>query len=138
MNPSCAGGNHAAIYVEKQIVNWFKELLSYPRDACGLLLSGGSMAALTALAVARHVKCGFDVRAHGLQQATSRLVFYKTAEGHGCHQKAIELLGIGPDHIASSITTPPFGCARRRSPRRSRAIGRRALRRSRSSPAREP
>jgi aromatic-L-amino-acid/L-tryptophan decarboxylase len=99
MNPSCAGGNHAAIYVEKQIVNWFKELLSYPRDACGLLLSGGSMAALTALAVARHVKCGFDVRARGLQQATSRLVFYKTAEGHGCHQKAIELLGIGSDHI---------------------------------------
>jgi aromatic-L-amino-acid/L-tryptophan decarboxylase len=99
MNPSCAGGNHAAIYVEKQVVNWFKELLSYPRDAYGLLLSGGSMAALTALAVARHVKCGFDVRTRGVQQASSRLVFYKTAEGHGCHQKAIELLGIGSDHI---------------------------------------
>jgi aromatic-L-amino-acid decarboxylase len=99
MNPSCAGGNHAAIYVEKQVVNWFKELLSYPRDAYGLLLSGGSMAALTALAVARHVKCGFDVRASGLQQTTSRLLFYKTAEGHGCHQKAIELLGIGSENI---------------------------------------
>lgn len=99
MNPSCAGGNHAAIYVEKQVVNWFKELLSYPRHAYGLLVSGGSMAALTALAVARHVKCGFDVRANGLQQAASRLVFYKTAEGHGCHQKAIELLGVGSDHL---------------------------------------
>jgi aromatic-L-amino-acid/L-tryptophan decarboxylase len=99
MNPSCAGGNHAAIYVEKQVVNWFKELLSYPRDAYGLLLSGGSMAALTALAVARHVKCGFDVRASGLQQTASRLLFYKTAEGHGCHQKAIELLGIGSENI---------------------------------------
>jgi glutamate/tyrosine decarboxylase-like PLP-dependent enzyme len=99
MNPSCAGGNHAAIYVERQVVDWFKELLSFPRDAYGLLVSGGSMAALTALAVARHVKCGFDIRTNGLQQATSRLVFYKTAEGHGCHQKAIELLGIGSDHI---------------------------------------
>jgi glutamate/tyrosine decarboxylase-like PLP-dependent enzyme len=99
MNPSCAGGNHAAIYVEKQVVNWFKELLSFPREAYGLLVSGGSMAALTALAVARHVKCGFDVRARGLQRAPSRLVFYKTAEGHGCHQKAIELLGVGSDQI---------------------------------------
>jgi hypothetical protein len=27
MNPSCAGGNHAAIYVERQVVNWFKHLL---------------------------------------------------------------------------------------------------------------
>jgi aromatic-L-amino-acid decarboxylase len=99
MNPSCAGGNHAAIYVEKQVVNWFKQLLSYPPDAFGLLVSGGSMAALTALAVARQAKCGFDIRARGMQAAASRLVFYKTAEGHGCHQKALELLGIGSDQI---------------------------------------
>jgi glutamate/tyrosine decarboxylase-like PLP-dependent enzyme len=99
MNPSCAGGNHAAIYVEKQVVNWFKELLSYPSDAFGLLVSGGSMAALTALAVARHAKCGFDVRAKGLQQTASRLVFYRAAEGHGCHQKALELLGVGSENV---------------------------------------
>ena len=33
MNPSCAGGNHAAIYVERQVVQWFKELLGYPAEA---------------------------------------------------------------------------------------------------------
>src|SRR5918994_295099 len=81
MNPSCAGGNHAAIYVERQVVNWFKELLNFPPEAFGLLVSGGSMAALTALAVARNTKCGFDVRANGLQQTSSALVFYKTEEG---------------------------------------------------------
>ena len=99
MNPSCAGGNHAAVYVERQVVNWFKEILGYPGDAFGLLVSGGSMAALTALAVARNAKCGFDVRAEGLGGAHAQLVFYKTAEGHGCHQKAIELLGIGSNHL---------------------------------------
>ena len=99
MNPSCAGGNHAAIYVERQVINWFKQMLGYPEDAFGLLVSGGSMAALTALAVARHVKCGFDVRAKGLGEAPSQLVFYKSAEGHGCHQKAVELLGIGSHHM---------------------------------------
>jgi glutamate/tyrosine decarboxylase-like PLP-dependent enzyme len=99
MNPSCAGGNHAAIFVERQVVNWFKEILGYPRDAFGLLVSGGSMAALTALAVARHARCGFDVRAAGLRGASSELVLYKTGEGHGCHQKAAELLGIGADAV---------------------------------------
>ena len=99
MNPSCAGGSHAAIYVERQVVNWFKQILGYPADGFGLLVSGGSMAALTALAVARHAKCGFDVRAKGLREAPSQLLFYKSAEGHGCHQKAVELLGIGSEQI---------------------------------------
>jgi aromatic-L-amino-acid/L-tryptophan decarboxylase len=99
MNPSCAGGNHAAIYVERQVVNWFKQIIGFPPDSMGLLVSGSSMAALTALAVARHARCGFDVRTKGLQSSPHRLVFYKTAEGHGCHQKAIELLGIGSDNL---------------------------------------
>jgi aromatic-L-amino-acid/L-tryptophan decarboxylase len=99
MNPSCAGGNHAAIYVEKQVVNWFKQVLGYPADSYGLLVSGGSMAALTALAVARHAKCGFDVRSDGLQHTSSRLIVYRAAETHGCHQKAVELLGIGSDQL---------------------------------------
>src|SRR5580658_7228472 len=55
MDPSCAGGNHAAIYVERQVIGWFRHLLSFPVESMGLLVSGGSMAALTALAVARHV-----------------------------------------------------------------------------------
>ena len=99
MNPSCAGGNHAAVYVERQVVNWFRGLYGFPAESMGLLISGGSMASLTALAVARHVKATVDVRAAGLQGSQSRLVVYKTREGHGCIQKAIELLGLGSDNI---------------------------------------
>jgi len=99
MNPSCAGGNHAAIYVEREVVNWFKQIAGFPAGSMGLLVSGGSMAALTALAVARHVKCGFDVRTEGLQTRPHRLLFYKTGEAHGCHQKAIELLGFGSQSV---------------------------------------
>src|SRR5438552_374597 len=51
MNPSCAGGNHAAIYVEREVLNWFKEIVGFPADSMGLLVSGGSMATLTALTV---------------------------------------------------------------------------------------
>ena len=95
MNPSCAGGNHAAVYVERAVVNWFKQIVGFPAASMGLLVSGGSMAALTALAVARQVKCGFDVRARGMQGAPAKMTCYRSGEGHGCHQKAIELLGIG-------------------------------------------
>ena len=99
MNPSCAGGNHAAIYVERQVLNWFKEMLGFPPQSMGLLVSGGSMASLTALAVARHVMAGFDVRRRGLQRAERPLLLYLSAEGHGCMRKAAELMGIGSDHV---------------------------------------
>jgi aromatic-L-amino-acid/L-tryptophan decarboxylase len=99
MNPSCAGGNHAAVYVERQVLNWFKDILGFPRDTMGLLVSGGSMATLTALAVARHVKAGAGVRAQGLQRRASPLTAYIGEEGHGCIRKAVELLGIGSDYL---------------------------------------
>jgi glutamate/tyrosine decarboxylase-like PLP-dependent enzyme len=94
MNPSCAGGNHAAIYVERQVLEWFRALLGFPAASMGLLVSGGSMATLTALAVARQVKAGVDVRANGLRDAPPG-AFYFTSEAHGCARKAIELLGFG-------------------------------------------
>src|ERR1043166_9974504 len=33
MNPSCAGGNHAAIYVERQVLGWFRDLLGFPPES---------------------------------------------------------------------------------------------------------
>lgn len=98
MNPSCAGGNHAAVYVERAVVRWFAKLFGFPSEAMGLLVSGGSMATLTALAVARHsaiTNAGWDVRAQGLAQFPRLLTVYKTREGHSCVQKAVELLGLG-------------------------------------------
>jgi len=108
MNPSCAGGNHAAIYLERQLVNWFKHLLGFPSQSMGLMVSGASMAALTALAVARHSKCGFDDRSKGIQGTSPRLLVYKTGETHGCFQKAVELLGIGSESLRA-IEHDSFG-----------------------------
>jgi len=99
MNPSCAGGNHAAVYVERQVLNWFETVLGFPPDSMGLLVSGGSAATLTALAVARHLKAGADIRAQGLQRCPSPLTAYMGEEGHGCVRKAVELLGIGTDYL---------------------------------------
>jgi glutamate/tyrosine decarboxylase-like PLP-dependent enzyme len=99
MNSSCGGGNHAAYYVERQVVEWFRQLVGFPSGSMGLLVSGGSVATLTALAVARHVKAGVDVRAEGVQRCDGRLVVYMGQEGHSCIRKAVELLGLGRDAI---------------------------------------
>ncbi len=108
MNPSCAGGNHAAIYVERQVINWFRSILGFPAESMGLLVSGGSMATLTALAVARHVKSAIDVRADGLRGASRPFAFYFTSEAHGCVRKAIELLGFGSGTIRTIPTDSQF------------------------------
>jgi glutamate/tyrosine decarboxylase-like PLP-dependent enzyme len=99
MNPSVAGGNHAAVHVERQVIRWFAEMLGLPPTAMGILVSGGSMANLTALAAARYGKAGFDVRGRGLQSGDQRLVVYMSEEGHGCIRKAVEMLGIGVESL---------------------------------------
>jgi glutamate/tyrosine decarboxylase-like PLP-dependent enzyme len=103
MNPSVAGGNHAATHIERQVLHWFQELLGFPSSSMGLLVSGGSMATLTALAVARHVqlstKLRRDVRSTGLQDVGCRLLVYTSSEGHSCIRKAVELLGLGSDNL---------------------------------------
>jgi glutamate/tyrosine decarboxylase-like PLP-dependent enzyme len=99
MNPSVAGGNHAAVHVEREVVRWFGDILGLPPTRMGLLVSGGSTATLSALAAARHARAGFDVRARGLQSGGPRLVVYMSEEGHGCIRKAVELLGLGSDAL---------------------------------------
>ena len=107
MNPSCAGGDHAAIYLERGVIRWLMELVGFPTaESMGLLVSGGSMAALIGLAAARHrvaAAQGWNVRDDGLQAGHPPLMLYVAEEGHSCLRKAAELLGLG----AASIRTIP-------------------------------
>ena len=99
MNPNVGGGDHAANYVEHQVIDWCKEMLGYPMDASGLLVSGGSMANLVGITVARNTTAGFDIRKEGLQMCKDRLVCYGSVETHSSVQKAVELLGLGEDFL---------------------------------------
>ena len=112
MNPSVAGGDQAAVHLERQVVRWLAGLAGLPESAGGLLVSGASMATLTALAVARHralSAAGIDIRVTGLQAMSgARALLYATAEAHGCVRKAAELLGIGSANIRTVETDSEF------------------------------
>jgi glutamate/tyrosine decarboxylase-like PLP-dependent enzyme len=99
MDPSVAGGNHAATYVEHQVLGWLRQLVGFPADAGGLLVSGGSAATLTALAVARYRATDGAVRTAGLDQGGAPLVLYASEQGHSAIVKAAEALGIGVDNV---------------------------------------
>jgi aromatic-L-amino-acid decarboxylase len=95
VNPNMGGGNHAANHVEAQVVDWCKEIVGFPAESSGLLVSGGSMANFVGLAVARNARAGVDVRAQGVAAIPRRLITYASVEVHSCVQKAIESLGLG-------------------------------------------
>lgn len=98
VNPNMGGGEQVANRVETQVLDWCKEMLGYPTQASGLLVSGGSMANLVGIAVARNAKAGFDVRRDGVGAAPRRMVLYGSVETHGSVQKAVELLGLGSEN----------------------------------------
>jgi aromatic-L-amino-acid/L-tryptophan decarboxylase len=107
MNPSVAGGNQAAVHLERQVVRWFADLLGWGGGHAGQLVSGGSAATLTALTVARRramTRAGLDDRRDGLLAAGREPVVYATAEAHSCATKAVEVLGIGSAHITAIAT----------------------------------
>jgi glutamate/tyrosine decarboxylase-like PLP-dependent enzyme len=108
LNPNLGGGNHAAPLVEKQVLAWIREMVGFPAEASGLLTSGASMANFTALAVARNVACGYDVRRQGVRAAPGPLTAYASTEIHSCNQKAVETLGLGSDGLRKVPVRPDY------------------------------
>lgn len=94
MNPHMAGFDQAPARVEHQVIRWLAELMGFPADAGGVLVTGGTMANLLGLNVARHARAGWDVRELGME-AGPRLTVYGAAETHGWIRKAVELMGMG-------------------------------------------
>ena len=99
MNPVVGIGEHSAMYVDEQVLAWCKTMMGFKESASGILVSGASIANLTALIVARNHYLGKNARKAGLKALPGQLVLYCSAETHSCIQKAAEAIGLGSDAV---------------------------------------
>jgi glutamate/tyrosine decarboxylase-like PLP-dependent enzyme len=89
----------AATEIEVHLLRWFAERFGLPADtAGGLMTSGGAMANFIALKAARDRHAGWDVRARGLREGP-QLTAYASDEVHVVSDRALDMLGIGFDHL---------------------------------------
>lgn len=95
MNSNLGGGTHSASFVEGQVVEWLKEMFMFPPESSGLLVSGGTMANLIGLAVARNTKIP-NARKEGMKRIYR---MYCSTETHSSVQKSVELMGMGSDAL---------------------------------------
>jgi aromatic-L-amino-acid decarboxylase len=86
-------------YVHRQVIDWIKEMLDYPKESGGVLVSGGSEANFTALAVARNARSEIDMKTEGMQSVPRKMIVYVSDGGHHCLERSVELLGIGEGNL---------------------------------------
>jgi glutamate/tyrosine decarboxylase-like PLP-dependent enzyme len=101
INPNLGGWvlSPAASEIERQTVRWIAQLLGYPSDCGGLLVSGGNVANFVGFWVGQRVKTPWDVRVRGYDEASRPVRVYASRETHTWIQKATHLSGIGTDAI---------------------------------------
>jgi aromatic-L-amino-acid decarboxylase len=99
LNANLGGRDHAPIEVERQIVQWTRQLFGFPQTASGLFVTGTSMANLLGVLVARTAALGVGVRCEGVASGDRRLIAYVSAAAHGCIAQAMDLCGLGTNAL---------------------------------------
>lgn len=95
MNSNVTIGDHSAMYVDQQVLSWAKIMMGFPASSSGILVSGCSMANITAIQIARNSLESMQIRKLGFSHAQDKLRVYASAETHSCNQKAVEIAGLG-------------------------------------------
>jgi glutamate/tyrosine decarboxylase-like PLP-dependent enzyme len=100
VNPNLGGWplSPIASEIELQTVRWLAELVGYPADCGGILVSGGNVANMIGFWAGRRARADWDLRARGIA-AGGAARFYVSAETHTWIQKAADLSGYGTDAI---------------------------------------
>ena len=107
INTNAGGGHQAAPYVEGQVIDWCKTMVGYPPDASGVLVTGGSVANLVALAAARDAGDP-RISEEGLAALGRSPVLYASNQTHNSVDKAARLLGLGQRALRAVPVDPEY------------------------------
>jgi len=94
------GGNMAAAQIDRQVTGWIRDIMGFPQESSGTLVTGGSMANIIGLMAARNAMAGVDLRQLGVDAMPQPLRFYASDQVHNCHFKAMNLLGLGKGSLS--------------------------------------
>jgi glutamate/tyrosine decarboxylase-like PLP-dependent enzyme len=97
LNANLGGRDQAPVEVERQVISWSAEMLGFPPEASGQLVTGTSMANLMAVLVARTHRLGPQVRAHGICGVPLRA--YTSRDAHSCVPRAMDMAGFGSEAL---------------------------------------
>src|SRR6202012_565019 len=99
LNAHLGGRDYMPIEVERQVVDWVRQMFGFPPGASGLFVTGTSMANLMAVLVARTCALGKSSRQHGIGEAGAASIAYTSKAAHGCISKAMDIAGLGSDAL---------------------------------------
>lgn len=88
----------AANVIEQTVLSWFRDLFAMDAGG-GIFTSGGSMANLSALMVARDTGNLDEACRAGLQRNQKPMVVYTSEEAHNSIDKAATILGLGTENV---------------------------------------
>ena len=89
----------AASQIEINVLDWLKELCGLPADGGGILVSGGSMANLSAIAAAREAKLGGPYE---------HAIVYCSDQTHSSMAKGLRIIGFRPEQRRIIATDSAF------------------------------
>jgi aromatic-L-amino-acid/L-tryptophan decarboxylase len=93
--------------IEHRLTRWFAAQFGLPEGSGGLLVSGGAVATLVGLKLARDAKAGVDVRTKGVR-AAAPLRMYASEEVHDVTDRAADALGLGTEAVRRLETDEQF------------------------------
>lgn len=102
VNPNVGGWSLSpmASEMEDQAIRWIAELVGFPADGDGVMVSGGNVANMVGFWAGRAAKAGWDVRDSGMRGGDARtLRVYGSAGTHTWIQKAADLSGLGAESV---------------------------------------
>lgn len=100
-------GGPAATALENIVLTWFAEMFGYGEGWGGTLVSGGTVANLMGITVARQAHVP-GVAEKGLQGIDKPITLYASDQGHMSISRSAMLLGIGHDHVRSVPSDDQF------------------------------